>query len=365
MPTIIINDGAIVKAEFSSGYGRTNFFGKNDSTSLEPGFGNNLYQYNFSGDNSPIVLNKLYLELFSDIATYTIGRHSINFGMGAMINSGENIWDRFSFTWDGISAGINISNFTIQPFWVRQGSMSSLTRSSRINEIGVAIKYNNIDTDLTFGFYYSSKKSSTHSTTFREGTNEDLPDPATEDYSSYTSLGKTNVKIIDIYLHKKYHNFQFGIEIPILNGEIGNLFGNNNVEYKTRAFLIESSYKASDKFTFNLNFGNVPGHDGSDNKFSAMYLNPNYQIASLLFRYNLRAIANPMGTNARNVYDSYIHNANYIKCNVQYKREHWTWNLAYIWARANQVAEANKSAYNHLTNKIFTATQDQEKTLGK
>ena len=361
-PTIIINDAATVKAELTSGYARGGLVGDDNSQAQEPGFGNALYSYNFSSGSDSIVLNKLYMEIYSDTATYVIGRHDADYGLGAVVNSGSGLWDRLSFTRDGITVKIKIGNFNIEPFWSRAGSNGSLTKSTRTKEIGFALKYDNIEQDVGFGVLHSNKKSAASAQNFRSGTDEDLPDPD-GDYGFYTPLGKTNVKLTSLFFRKKFRTFDFGLEIPLIGGEIGNAF-DDKTKYKAKAILFESSYKVNQSFTLNLYAGKVDGDSGSGSNFEAMYLNPNYHIANLLFRYNLRAVSRPTGTNARNVYDSYIHNATFLKFGMTYQTGRWFWDTAVIWAKAQQVAKAGKFAYNHLTNKRFLANFSQKDDLG-
>lgn len=90
-PVIIVNDSASLKGELSSGYGRGGHFGDDATQNQEANtFGNALYTYNQSSGTDSIVLNKFYMELYSDTATYQIGRHSFHWGLGALINSEMN-----------------------------------------------------------------------------------------------------------------------------------------------------------------------------------------------------------------------------------------------------------------------------------
>src|SRR5690606_8407963 len=87
---------------------------------------------------------------------------------------------------------------------------------------------------------------------------------------------------------------------------------------------------------------------------------PNYQIANLMFRYNLRAVSN-----GNQIYDSYVHNATYVKLGAEYYSGKWTWDLAFIYAKADQVAKAGQTSYNHSTGKTFVAQTSQADDLGK
>ena len=363
-PTIVVNDAASIKAELSSGYGRGGRLGTNGTQSQEPGFGNALYPYNFSDGNDSLIINKLYMELYADTATYVIGRHTNHYGLGAVVNAGEDVWDRFSFIRDGITLKVKLGSFAIEPFWTRVGSSNSLTKATRIKEYGFSLVYDNVDRDMAFGLLYTKKKNAPFSSDYQLAPGTDLPSSGGGNYNAYGSLGKTDVKLTDIYFSKSFGFFDFGIEVPILSGEIGSVFG-NGTKYKSRAIIFESNASFSDNFSVGIDAGQVSGDDGSSSSFEAMYLNPNYQIANLLFRYNLRGIGDPDdASTAKSVYDSYLHNTRYIKLKAKYSTEKWIWDFAVIQAWAEQTAQAGKFAYNHTTNKRFAAVTNQKDDLG-
>ena len=362
-PNIIINDSATLKMELTNGYARSQLIGgggpNNDgdivTTQAGNSFGNALYPYAFSDGQDSVVINKLHMELYADTATYLIGRHTNHYGLGAVVNSGEDTWDRYTFIRDGITIKIKIGNFSIEPFWARLGTSNSLTKSTRVKEIGASLVYDNPDRDMAFGILYTKKKSAPFSDDYQF----DISNTSTP-----SALGRTNVKLTDLYFSKTYGIFDFGIEVPILSGEIGNIYGNttqNDTKYKARAIIFEADLNASDSLSFGLHGGQVSGHDGSTSSFEAMYLNPNYHVANLLFRYNLNAVSN---TQTKNVYDSYLTNARYLKFQTTYTTENWTWEGAIIKAWAEEAARIGESAFNHTTNRIFTAQTNQDDDLG-
>ena len=137
----------------------------------------------------------------------------------------------------------------------------------------------------------------------------------------------------------------------------GNLGSNT---YKSKSLIFESEYQAKDYLSFNLSAGQIAGEDGDASNYAAVYLHPNYQIANLLFRYNLRAVNNP----ALSVYDSYIVNATYLKFKLSYQTNKWTWDAAFIWATAEETAKDGMMAYNHQTGERETAQHDQKADMG-
>jgi len=344
-PHIIVNDTATIKAELTSGYGRGGNFGDSTAPTKRGSFGNAIYNNNVNTNgNDSIRFNKLYAEIYADTATYLIGRHTYNFGLGAVVNSGDGMWDRFPYLRDGITVKINLGNFLLEPYWSRQGDGNSLTKATRTKDSGISLKYDNTNRDMGFGILYSKKKS---------GSQADIVN------GSNTSLGSTDVTLIDLYFKKSFEKFSFGLEVPILSGEIGNVFG-PNTNYKTKAVIFQSKYKINNSWSFGFDAGQVDGEDGNNSEYGAMYLNPNFQVANLLFRYNTRAVADQ----SLNIYDSYINNALYAKAFVDYTTERWKWNLAAIHARADQVAKGSGTAYNHETNETFTSSTVQSDDMG-
>src|SRR5690606_28969879 len=84
-PTIIVNDSASLKGELTTNYGRGGRFGDDTtrSGSNDAAFGSALYVHNNSGGDD-LLVNQLYAELYSDAATWQIGRHSYEWGLGAV-----------------------------------------------------------------------------------------------------------------------------------------------------------------------------------------------------------------------------------------------------------------------------------------
>lgn len=356
-PNIVVNDSATIKAELSSGYARGGYVGESNNSTLSTrsGMANQLYPMNFSSGNDGIVVNQLYAELYSDTATYVLGRHPQHFGLGAVVNSGEGLWDRFSYLRDGITIKVKLGNFKIEPYWTRVNQGGSLTKGTRVKDYGVSLVYDSVEKDLAFGILYNKKQTTDSSIGY-----ETRVDTGSSTASNPTSLGATDVKMTNLYFRKGFGKFDIGIEVPILSGEVGNLYS-GATPYKAKAIVVETNLKLSESWSFGVDGGSVNGDDGSASSFDAMYLNPNYQVANLLFRYNLRGIAD----NANyNVYDSYINNATYVRFRAQYTTEKWKWDLGLIYAKADQVAQAGRTSYNHLRNETFTANFDQKDDLG-
>ena len=354
-PVLIVNDSATLKGEISSGYARGGHLGEDFSLSKASGTGHTLYPYSFASGENNLVLNKLYMEFYADTATYQIGRHSFHYGLGAVVNSGEGKWDRFSFARDGITMNVRLGNFFITPFWARIAQGASLTKLTRFKEHGIGLTYKNVEKDFFFGVLYSKRSSNSNTRVLQTAVDED---PETN--AGIKVQGQTSVKLTDIYFRKRLGKFDFSLEVPLMRGSIGNVFS-ANTNHKGQAVIFEATYDFSPKWKLDLKAGRVSGDNGSDATFDAMYLNPNYQVANLLFRYNLAAVSDPQG---KSVYDGHITNANYFSLGGHYSYNKWHWSVAFIKAWADQTAQANSMAFNHANGKRFDAVANQENDLG-
>ena len=355
-PEIIVNDSSTFKAELTTGYGRGGRLGDSSTTNAgtsTESMANSLYYYNTnSAGSSALQVSQFNMTLYSDTATYIIGRHTYQWGLGAVINDGHQLWDRQIYIRDGITAKFKIGNFDISPFLSKIGSSESLTRATKVREYGASLLYDNPDKDIAFGLYYSKKQNNAFNGTIAV----DIQNTGTA-----TPLGKTNTKLTDFYLKKSFGKTTIQGEVPILSGEIGHLYdASSSSKYGAKAFLFEAKHELSESTAFFANFGHVSGHSVVESSFDAMYLNPNYQIANLLFRYNLMAV----GDQTRNVFDSYITNTKYFKFGSTLRSDRSTWNFAAIYAIANETAIADTKSYNHDSNRIFTATTSQDNYLG-
>ena len=350
-PTLIVNDAATFKAELTTGYANGGYLG--DSFQTDAADKNNvpLYYHTQSTKGSSVNVRKAYLELYSDTATYQIGRHTVNWGLGAVYNDGGDTWDRHASTRDGATMKLKIGNFYVSPFWSKVASGGGITKATGAKELGIGLLYDNEERDIAFGILYTVRSSNSK--------NPSLTSTIDAPYAA-TAVGETNVKITDIYLKKELGKFDVAVEVPLISGDIGKNAAGNTRSYSAKAVVLQTNYRANDFWTFGFDGGQVAGDDGNSSKFGAVYLNPNYQVANILFRYNLNAI----GDQTQSVYDSYITNALYLKLRSTYTTEKWIFDTGIIYAKARETATAGSAAYNHTKNRIFTATTTQSDDLG-
>lgn len=149
-----------------------------------------------------------------------------------------------------------------------------------------------------------------------------------------------------MYAEKSWDKITAKIEVPIFSGDAGNIYNATTFSsFKARAYLGDLSYTSSGSWKYGLLAGSVSGDDGQTNAFEALSLNPNFQVAQLMFRYNLDALQN---RNSRNsLFDSAVSNATFARLYARYASETVAWNFAFIWAKAQEVGKAGSLYYNH------------------
>lgn len=336
-PTMVINDAATFFGELSTGYANGGYLGENSEVSKKNNNAGSIYYHN-QNSGSSVILRKAYLELYSDTATYQVGRHSAHWALGAIYNEGSDAWDRHETSRDGVTMKLKIGNFHVSPFWAKDSNLG-YTDATSAKQYGASLLYDNQERDIAFGLLYSKKSNN-------------------PDYPTTTGItGESNISITDLYLKKVFGKFDFAVELPLMSGDLKTA---SSTTYSAKAILLQSNYKWTESWTLGFDFGQVSGHDGEGGKFGALYLNPNYQVANLLFRYNFLAIKD----HNYSIYDSYITNARYFKLRSSYSSEKWTFDSAIIVAQAQEVARAGVRAYNHTKNTNFVAQANQDKNLG-
>jgi hypothetical protein len=358
-PQIIVNDGATLKGELTTGYARGGFAGDNSGNNADAS-GNNAYYYNTSAQRSGLSVNQLYMELYADTALVKLGRFARNYGSGAIFNSGNNTWDRFFTMYDGAEAEMKIGNFSLLPYYAKISSYDDSTNSQKVQpgggwdvrELGVVAKYDNKNRDLVVSVLYAKRSSESKNSLYQA-----------DNQSGTTSLrGKTEVTIIDPYVSKKWNKFMISAEVPMISGDYGNVYqdGSGNSKISAISYIFDAKYDLNPKWDVGTNFGQVSGDKGSTQKFEASYLNPNYQIADLMFRYHWASFSE----GDKSIFDSSITNARYFKLYGNYKTDKWTWKGAFVFATALETARAGQRSYHHEENYAFTGNDKQSNDLG-
>lgn len=337
-PTIIVNDSTSIKGELSTGTVRGAFLG-NDSD-----MANNGSYFSQTADGSATLnINQLYAELYADTALFKVGKFSKNYGLGAVINDGRGSWDRYFSLYNGIEAYFKLGNFKLTPVWAKVDSnLSTGTPDGAPNgrhdayETGITAMYDNSNTNMKTGVYYAIREVETVNNLY-DGNSQ-----------------SHNVNLIDIFFEKVWGKFTVGLEVPILSGEVGNTYGGSNQNYNSTSYILETTYELSPKWKVGFNGGMITGSDGDNTDHEAMYLHPNYNIAEIMFRYNLQGFQNsPSNADA---FNASITNTNYTQLFAKYHNDAWAWNFVFTMATANEVAGASGNFYDHSYGEYVAAS---------
>jgi hypothetical protein len=360
-PQVIVNDHVTMKAELSTGMDRGGTVG-DGATYLESnnGMGHANIYHTTAKQNQSLNVNQVYMDIYSDLATFKVGRHAKNWGLGALINSGEKAWDRFFTYYEGVEATFSLGNLYIIPSWSNISNGDKLTRDGEIRDIAISLLYDNPDKDMKLGIYFG-KRETNGNPMYRVDDNND------GSFASNETLSESKLKLYDFFISRYFGNFYAGLEVPYVNGELGYLAG-TKTDYKSISYILETNYEFNERWKQHLNFGIIGGDKGDSGEYTALYLHPNYQIANILFRYNLDAVENldtGAGTTGKeNVYASSVNNAMFLKLATEYKKGLWTWNFAWIYAKARETATSGLRAYNHMNGYHYTAAANQSDDLG-
>ncbi len=348
-PEMVVNDHVTVKAELSSGYGRGGTLGDDATVNgNSQTFGGQFYNVT-SNNSSTLAVSQFYMNIFADIATFKVGRFSKEWGLGAVFNEGNQTGDRFFTLYEGFEATFSLGKFYITPQWANISNGNDLTHDKEVKDLAISALYDNPDKDLKFGLYYGSRRTGGNNSLYQN--------------QSSASVGSSSMTLIDVFYQKYWDKFSLGIEIPFVDGEIGDVYGTStNQNYRATAYIAQARYQASDSWKLSLDGGFVSG-DSSSNTFEAMYLHPNFHIAELMFRYNLNAVENAGSTS--DLFDSAISNVTFAKLGAQYVSGLWTWNFDVIWAKANETAQNGSSFWQHEQGYyVATANSTQADDLG-
>lgn len=344
-PEIIVNDGVTIFSELSTGSVRTSNLGS--STEADSNGGGSYFAQTTS---SSLNVNQLYAELYADTALYRVGRFAKHYGLGAVLSKGDRPTDRFFSGYEGIEMQLKLGSFYLTPMYAKIYSPDITVGSADGNpnggydayETNIIAGYDNPNQGLKFGVLYSLREVERKS-------------------NLYTGNEAQSVTLIDIFLSKSWERLKVGLEVPMVSGKVGNAYGTGDADFDSNAIIFESEYELSNKWKVGVNAGMVKGDDGSTNSFEGFYLNPNYQIAEIMFRYNYHGFND---ANSYNIYRSSIVNATYAQFFANYKSGEWTWKMALLWAKASETAQEGADFYNHDKGVVDTAISDQSDDLG-
>jgi hypothetical protein len=369
-PKLIVNDNISIKSEWWVGDPVYGFFG----SAAPYDFDKQQYNETYSRGAS-ITAQRIWGEFLTDFGTLKIGRAPLQYGLGLVWNSGDDLWSHYESTGDTVSLVSKFGAFSFIPSFVSystgnniggncQGPNSvtapqgctPLAGSGGLSDYSLQIKYENLDEDFDAGLNFIRRIA---------GGAQD-PTSGTQWDGGATSL---NYNTYDIYVKKKVGKLSMAAEIPVVNGSAG------GVSYSTWAFAAETDLRTSDSWDLGLKFGHAPGQPNDVSQvpasYKGFYFNPNYQVALIMFNYQFANFAGPNTLNNPNVapaklaspYDNPIMDANYVAFTPTLHADKWQFHATYLFAKAPDTAAPNSFFWNNrLRQNVSNATTETQST---
>ena len=378
-PVVIVNDNIYIKSEWWVGDPIYSLYG-----SGAPGTVDERQFYTTASKGSLITAQRVWGEFQSDLGTIQAGRMPLNWGLGIVWNSGNDVYDRYFSTGDGVRLAAKFGSFTLAPALIKYNTGSNVggacpggtncnlstasatgttaTGGAAVEDISISLKYENPDENMEMGVNFIRRLSGG-----AQGANSGaLGVEGAAAGASYNTW--------DVYAKKTIGGATFGIEVPITNGTVG------ASKYKTFAVALESQVKLSDAWNLNAKAGYAPGQPDltgttADN-YKAFYFHPAYRIGLIMFNYQLANFAGPNtqndpvnanGTKLASPYDNPIVNAKYIALGGGFKADKWNFHTNFVFAKAGEVAGNNVKFFNTWTHSFQTRnanTPAQSNSLG-
>ena len=373
-PKLIVNDNIYIKSEWWVGDPIFGMFGNAVPYSSDQ----HLFYSNQSRGSS-ITAQRFWGEFVSDVGTFQVGRVPLHWGLGVVWNSGDNLWDRYMSTGDGVRWIAKFGSFSFIPSFIVNSSGNTVggscsvdvngvcqsgVGSGSVNDYSLILKYENVEDELEGGVNVLKRIG---------GAGQDAASGTLVPGTNLVAGGLNSITY-DLFLKKKFNRLTLSAEVPWTpSGTVG------SSNYSSLALATELDWKALDSTHFTLKAGYAPGQASTSTEslgtYGAFYFNPNYHIGMILFNYALANFADPQTLNnpalnpnqLGSPYNNPIVNATYAALGSQYKpSDKWTLKPAVIYAVAPQTAKAGNYFVNTWNKKIFknNAGADQSSSLG-
>lgn len=363
-PKLVVNDNIYIKSEWWVGDPIYGMFG----SGLPYPTDQRQFYTNFSR-GSFISAQRFWGELVTDIGTFQVGRLPLNWGLGVVWDSGDNVFDRYMSTGDAFRWIAKFGAFSFVPSVIINSTGNTIAGSCNVtggvcapgvgsggvNDFSLAVKYENLDDDLELGLNMIKRIGGA-----AQDPNSGVLTPKG---SAPQSSGSMNFNTYDFFARKKMGSFTLSAEVPIVSGNLAG--GNNN--YQSFGVATDVAWKASESFEMRLKAGHAPGQPGLSgstiDSFKAFYFNPNYHVGMILFNYQLANFAGPQTMNnssmdpaqLKSPYDNSIVNATYGSLGAKIKPgEKWLIRPNFLYAVAPQKVGGTPFFYNTRDKAVYS-----------
>ena len=232
-----------------------------------------------------IDVTQLYLTYNQEYGQLIVGRAPLQFGLGMTYSAGRGLFDHWYDTRDLVGYKIVMGNMWILPMFGRP-SGGTINNSDNIDEYMAQLQYENPESDLELGIFYSMRTSGD------QGSDAPLGTAAGEVLGGTgATLGSgINTKTVNIFAVRDNERFRLGMEASFMSGESGvNTVSGEKVTWGGFGIATEFEYRPeSSKWKWGLKAGAASGDDpNSDAKFEGFTFNRNYDVAMLMFNHPL------------------------------------------------------------------------------
>jgi hypothetical protein len=283
--------------------------------------------------------------VLTDVGNLQVGRAPLDWGMGAVWNSGDGLWSRYASTGDVVRMVSKFGAFSFIPATVKYSAGNgSLADTKGVSDYALALKYENADEGFDGGVNFVRRLGGSGNSVYT---------------GSINGSGGFNYTTWDLFTRKKLGRFDFAVEAPIVTGSMG------GAQYSAFALAGEGKANLNDNWQLSLKAGKVPGQPaGMTDRYKAIFLNPNYKLGMILFGYGLQNLGTTGGS--KDAFYSPVTNANYLNVGGQYSTGKWQFRGSWLLASAAETAGVGGSFFNQWTraNETSTATVAQESSYG-
>jgi len=283
-----------------------------------------------------------------------VGRAPVQFGLGITHSAGNGEFDHWFDRKDLVGYKLVVGNFFFMPMYgkVKEGDPQ---QDDDIYDYMFHGEYENLDTDLTLGFFYQKRAASASA--------NDI-DTTANIFNIPTSAGKErmDIKTYNLFVKKKNGPLAMALEASMQDGNTGLISTATNEDVQLGGFALvgELNYSPdASNFRYNLKAGTISGDDkNTKNKYEGYLVNRNYDVAMILFNY---VLGNQTG--------SILGNENYIRgtttkqqvdvgqmSNTMYLSPGFDWRWSDKWGMNGRFtyAKLNRAQYDGQSKKLGT-----------
>lgn len=375
-PKLVVNDNIYIKSELWFGDPIYGMFGN-----AVPSGNDQRQYYSSQSRGSSISAQRFWGEFLTDLGTVQVGRVPLNWGLGIVWESGDDVWDRYMSTGDAIRWIAKFGSFSFIPSVILSSTGNTVggaclvaggptvctpsTGTGGVVDYSLIFKYENTDDEFEAGVNLMKRLA---------GASQDPSSGLLIPGVAANTVGGANLLTYDFYAKKKFDKLVLTAEVPLVSGTLG------GSQVNSLALATEADWKPSDTIEFILKAGYAPGEASSDaatlGNYNAFYFNPNYHLGMIMFNYQLANLGQVQTLNSSKVasnqlsspYDNPIVNAAYLALTVPIKPwDKWTLKPGLAYASALQTASASSASffnYWQRTSQVNKLKSDQGSSLG-